>query len=55
MAIKVVAAVVAVVLLMVYLGAIAAKLKDVALSAIMLVGIAMMLIDLWNSLTGKED
>jgi len=31
------------------------KLKDVALGVIIAIGIAMMLIDLWQSLQAKED
>ena len=31
------------------------KLKDVALGVVILIGIAMMLVDLWQSLQSKDD
>jgi hypothetical protein len=55
MPIRIVAAVIAVALFLSYVGAIAFKMKDLALSAVILVGIAMMLVDLWQSLARKED
>jgi hypothetical protein len=55
MPIKIVAAVIAVVLFLSYVGAILLKMKDVALGMIILVGVAMMLIDVWNSLERMED
>jgi hypothetical protein len=50
MATKLVAALVAVVLMLAYLVPIAWKLKEIALAAVMLVGIVMMLVDLGQSL-----
>lgn len=50
MPIKIAAAVVAVLLLLAYLLPIAWKLKDVSLWTVILVGIAMMLVDLFQSL-----
>jgi hypothetical protein len=55
MPIKIVAAVIAVALFLSYVGAILVKMKDVALGAIILIGVAMMLVDLWNSLERAED
>lgn len=55
MPIKIFAAVVAVVLVLAFLIPPVLKLKDVALGAVILIGIAMMLIDLWQSLQSKED
>lgn len=55
MPIKIVAAVIAVALFVAYVGAIAAKMKDVALGAVILVGAVMMLVDLWHSLERSED
>lgn len=55
MPIKIVAAVIAVALFVSYVGAILVKMKDVALGAVILVGVAMMLIDVWQSVAGKED
>jgi hypothetical protein len=50
MFIKYLAAALAVVLVFSFLGPIAWKLKEVSLSAVMAVGVVMMLIDLWQSL-----
>ncbi len=55
MPIKFFAAVVAVILVIAYLVPVVLKLKDVALGAVILIGIGMMLVDLWQSLQSKED
>jgi len=55
MAIKIFAAVVAVVMLLCFLAPPVLKLKDIALGAVILIGIVMMLADLWQSLQKKED
>ena len=55
MPIKIFAAVVAVVLVLCFLGAPVVKLKDVALGVVITIGIVMMLVDLWQSLQSKED
>jgi hypothetical protein len=55
MAIKIFAAVLAVVLMLGFLGAVLFKLKDVALTVVALIGVVMMLIDLWQSLQRQED
>lgn len=55
MPIKIFAGVVAATLLLTYLSPVVFKLKDVALGVIILIGVVMMLIDLWQSLKGKED
>jgi hypothetical protein len=55
MPVKIFAAVVAVVLVVSFLSPVVFKLKDVALGVIILIGIVMMLIDLWQSLQSKED
>lgn len=49
------AAIVAVTLILVYLGPVMLKLWDPALSLVILIGIMMMLIDLWQSLQSKGD
>ena len=41
--------------MLVYLGPVMLKLKDPALILVMLIGIALMLIDLWQSLQSKTD
>ena len=55
MAIKWAAAVVAVLLLGIYLLALAIKLKEIDLAIVILVGFILMLVDLWQSLKSKDD
>lgn len=55
MPIKISAAVIAVALMLSFLSPVVLKLKDVALGVIILIGIGMMLVDLWHSLQSEED
>ena len=55
MPIKIFAAVVAVILMISFLVPVVLKLKDVALGVVISIGIAMMLVDLAQSLKSKED
>ena len=55
MPIKLFAAVVAVLLVIAFLVPVVLKLKDAALGIIILIGIGMMLVDLWQSLRSNED
>ena len=55
MPIKFFAAVVAVILMVGFLAPVVLKLKEVALGAVISIGIAMMLADLLQSLKSKED
>lgn len=55
MAFKILAGIVAMVLMLAYLGPIVLKLRDPALAGVILVGIVMMLVDLWQSLQSKGD
>lgn len=50
MAVKLFCALVAVVLVFAFLAPVVLKLKEASLAAVMLVGVVMMLIDLWQSL-----
>ena len=52
---KYVAGVIAAALLIIYSGAIAWKLKDIALTIVILAGVAMMAVDLWQSFKSEED
>jgi hypothetical protein len=54
MAIKLVSAVIAVVLLGAFLLPVALKLKETSLWVVMLLGFAMMLVDLWQSLRKND-
>ena len=55
MAFKIAAALVAVALLGAYLLALAFKLKEIDLGIVVAVGLALMLVDLWQSLKSKDD
>jgi hypothetical protein len=55
MAVKIFSAIVAVILMFVFLAAPAVKLKEVALGIVLLLGFVMMLVDLWQSLRSKDD
>jgi hypothetical protein len=55
MLIKYLAGAVAAILLVAYLLPVVLKLKDMALGAVVAIGIAMMLVDLLQSLKSKED
>jgi len=52
---KIVAGIVAASLLLAFLAPPAVKLLEVPLIAVMGIGVAMMLVDLWQSLQSKED
>jgi hypothetical protein len=54
MAIKIVAAVIAIILFAAFLLPVALKLKETALWVVMLLGFAMMLVDLWQSLRKND-
>ena len=55
MSTKIVAALVAVALMLTYLGPMVWKMKDVALSSVIVIGVVVMLVDLWHSLRKPED
>ncbi|MDH4326773.1 MAG: hypothetical protein OEZ09_03310 [Betaproteobacteria bacterium] len=52
---KILAGIVAATLLIVFVGPVVVKLKDVALSVVVLIGLTMMLVDIWQSLKSKDD
>jgi hypothetical protein len=52
---KIIAGIVAAALLLIYMAPVVLKLKDTALWIIVLIGLTMMLVDLWQSLQSKED
>jgi len=55
MIVKVFAGIIAVFLVVIYLIPPVYKLKDFELGAVVLIGIVMMLVDLWQSLQSKDD
>jgi hypothetical protein len=52
---KIFAGLVALVIMLTYLAAPVIKLKDVALGVVVLIGVAMMLVDLWQAMQSKDD
>lgn len=52
---KVLASIVAAALLIIFISPVVVKLKDIALSAVVLIGLTMMIVDIWHSLRSKED
>ncbi|MGB5081180.1 MAG: hypothetical protein WBO23_10605 [Burkholderiales bacterium] len=55
MAPKIFAAILSAALLIVFVGPVVVKLKDVALTTVVAIGLAMMLYDLWQSLREKDE
>ncbi len=55
MPLKTVYAVVAVVLMLLYLSPVLYRLKELDLAIVVIVGVAMMLLDVWQSLKSKEE
>jgi len=53
-AFKIVAAIVAAALLLIFISPVVVKLKDLALSGVVLVGVVMMVVDIWHSLREKD-
>jgi hypothetical protein len=51
---KILGSILAVGLLIVFIGPVAVKLKDVAFSIIVLIGLVMMIVDAWQSLKSKD-
>ena len=52
---KIFAGLIAMVIMLTYLAAPVIKLKDIALGVVVCIGVAMMLVDLWQSLQSKDD
>ncbi|MEO8567279.1 MAG: hypothetical protein ABI541_12910 [Betaproteobacteria bacterium] len=52
---KIVGAVVAAALLILFISPVVVKLKDVALSVVVLIGLVMMVTDIWHALRSKDD
>ena len=55
MLLKIIAGIIGAALLLAYVAPVVLRLKDYALSAVVLLGLGMMLVDLWQSLKSKED
>lgn len=55
MPLKIFSAVLAVAMMLAFLTPIVFKLKEISLGVIISIGLAMMMVDLWQSLQSKED
>lgn len=55
MAIKILGGIIASILVLTFLAPPVLKLQDVALGVVILIGVGMMLVDLWQSLQSKDD
>jgi len=55
MAFKILGGIIAIILMVAFLAPPVLKLQDLALSGVILIGIVMMLVDLWQSLQSKDD
>jgi hypothetical protein len=54
MGIKFVAAAIAVTLVLAFLAPVVIKLKEISLAVVILIGVGMMLVDLWQSLHSRD-
>lgn len=52
---KILSAIIAVVLLVAYLAPIVLRVREPALTLVIVIGLALMLVDLWQSLQSKGD
>lgn len=52
---KILSGLISVVLLLTFVAPVVWKLKDVALTTVVLIGLSMMLVDLWQSMQSKDD
>lgn len=55
MAFKILASIVAAALLLIFIGPVVVKLKSVALSVVVLIGVSMMVVDIWQSIRSTDD
>jgi hypothetical protein len=55
MPLKIIYSVVAVVLMLLYLSPVLYRLQQLDLAIVVLIGISMMLVDVWQALKSKED
>jgi hypothetical protein len=55
MAVKILAGIIGVALLLVYVSPVVLRLREIPLFVVAILGVGMMLIDLWQSFRSKED
>ena len=52
---KIIGSILAASMLIAFIGPVAIKLKDIAFSIVVLIGLAMMAADIWQAIKSKED
>jgi ABC-type branched-subunit amino acid transport system permease subunit len=55
MAFKIFSGIVAAALLLIFIGPVVVKLKEISLSIVVLIGLVMMVTDIWHALSSKDD
>jgi len=55
MAFKIFSGIVAAALLLVFIGPVVIKLKAISLSIVVLIGVVMMVTDIWHTIRSKDD
>ncbi len=55
MVFKILASIVAALLLLIFIGPVVVKLKDIALTVVVLIGVVMMATDIWNSFRSRDE
>ncbi len=55
MAFKIFASIVAAALLLIFVGPVVVKLKDYALTGVVLIGVTMMVVDIWQALRSNDE
>ncbi len=55
MVFKILASIIAALLLLIFIGPVVVKLKDIALTVVVLVGVVMMVTDIWNSFQSRDE
>jgi hypothetical protein len=55
MAFRIFASLLAAALLVIFIGPVVIKLKEISLSIVVLIGLVMMAMDIWQALRSKED
>ncbi len=52
---KILSSIVAAALLIIFIGPVVVKLKDVALTVVVMIGVVMMATDIWQTLQSKDE
>lgn len=55
MVFKILSSIVAALLLLIFIGPVVYKLKDVALTVVVSIGVTMMIVDIWHTVRAKDE